>query len=307
MNTQHYDGLWPVMLTPFTQDGDIDYASLERLVDWYEAHGAAGLFAACQSSEIFYLSLRERAELVSFVKQHAHVPVIASGHVSENMWDQVEELNRMHQAGADALILITNRLCAPGHEAESFLPRLQEMMKHLPQDVPLGFYECPYPYKRLITLEELKWCAESGRFAFIKDTCCDIGLIRQRIDAIRGSALNLFNANTTTFLDSLRAGGAGFSGVMMNFHMDLYDWLWRNWRDEPEKAEQVQDFLTVFSQIERQYYPVNAKYHQQAIEGVLNTTVTRVKPDAALTDTFRDEVRQMHRAARFVYDTVCRA
>lgn len=305
MEHRNYHGLWPVMITPFTREGSIDYASLEKLIAWYEGHGATGLFAACQSSEIFFLSLRERRELVSFVKQHAHVPVIASGHVSDNMWDQIDELTEMRKAGADALIMITNRLCAPGHGGESFLPRLRTMMEHLPQDVPLGFYECPYPEKRLITLDELKWCAESGRFAFMKDTCCDTEIIRQRIDAIRGSSLSLFNANTTTFLDSLQAGGAGFSGVMMNFHMDLYDWLWRNWQSQPEKARQVQDFLTVFSEIERQYYPVNAKYHLCSIEQVLDCTYTRTKPDVGLTPTFRDEVVQMHRCARLVYEHIC--
>lgn len=306
MNQQRYDGLWPVMITPFTADGDIDYASLERLIGWYEGHGAAGLFAACQSSEIFFLSLREREELVRFVKAHAHVPVIASGHVSENVWDQIEELNRMRRAGADALIMITNRLCLPGRAEESFLPRLKMMMAHIDPEVPLGFYECPYPFKRLITLDELRWCAESGRFAFMKDTCCDIGLIRARLRAIEGTPLSLFNANTTTLLDSLRAGAAGFSGVMMNFHMELYRWLWENWRAQPERAEQVQAFLTVFSEIERQYYPVNAKYHLKEIEGVLDSAFARVRPESGLTETFRDEVRQLNLAARVVGDTLCR-
>ena len=298
MKQQRYDGLWPVMITPFTADGDIDYASLERLIGWYEGHGAAGLFAACQSSEIFFLSLREREELVRFVKAHAHVPVIASGHVSENVWDQIEELNRMRRAGADALIMITNRLCLPGRAEESFLPRLKLMMDHIDPEVPLGFYECPYPFKRLITLEELKWCAESGRFAFMKDTCCDAELIRARLRAIEGTPLSLFNANTTTLLDSLRAGAAGFSGVMMNFHMELYRWLWENWRAQPERAEQVQAFLTVFSEIERQYYPVNAKYHLKEIEGVLDSAFTRVRPESGLTETIREEVRQLNMAAR---------
>ena len=306
MKQQRYDGLWPVMITPFTADGDIDYASLERLIGWYEGHGAAGLFAACQSSEIFFLSLREREELVRFVKAHAHVPVIASGHVSENVWDQIEELNRMRRAGADALIMITNRLCLPGRAEESFLPRLKMMMAHIDPEAPLGFYECPYPFKRLITLEELRWCAESGRFAFMKDTCCDIGLIRARLRAIEGTPLSLFNANTTTLLDSLRAGAAGFSGVMMNFHMELYRWLWENWRAQPERAEQVQAFLTVFSEIERQYYPVNAKYHLKEIEGVLDSAFARVRPESGLTETFRDEVRQLNLAARVVGDTLCR-
>lgn len=301
---RNYQGLWPVMLTPFTRDGEIDYASLERLIAWYEGHGAAGLFAACQSSEIFCLSLAERRALVAFVKAHAHVPVIASGHVSDAMQDQIEELTAMRSAGADALILITNRLCPPGRE-ESLIPRMQAMLAQLPQDVPLGFYECPHPYKRLLTLEELEWCAASGRFAFMKDTCCDIEVLRQRISALRGSALQLFNANTATLLDSLHAGAAGFSGVMMNFHMGLYDWLWRNWQTQPEKARQVQDFLTVFAQIERQYYPVNAKYHLSAIEGVLDTCVTRTRPAEGLSGVFRDEVMQMHRAAQYVSAHCC--
>ena len=70
------------MLTPFTEDGEVDYASLERLVEWYEENGAQGLFAACQSSEVFYLSLQERVRIAAFLKKRAHVPVIASGHVS---------------------------------------------------------------------------------------------------------------------------------------------------------------------------------------------------------------------------------
>ena len=43
-------GVWPVMLTPFTESGEVDYTSLERLVEWYEENGVQGLFATCQSS-----------------------------------------------------------------------------------------------------------------------------------------------------------------------------------------------------------------------------------------------------------------
>ena len=38
--------------------------------------------------------------------------------------------------------------------------------------VPLGIYECPAPYHRLLTPEMLAFCAGSGRFLFIKDTSC---------------------------------------------------------------------------------------------------------------------------------------
>lgn len=46
-------GVWPVMVTPFTKGGAIDYPALSALIAWYEERGADGLFAVCQSSEMF--------------------------------------------------------------------------------------------------------------------------------------------------------------------------------------------------------------------------------------------------------------
>ena len=39
------DGIIPVMLTPFTEEGAIDYQGLERLTEWYIGHGSDVLFA----------------------------------------------------------------------------------------------------------------------------------------------------------------------------------------------------------------------------------------------------------------------
>ena len=139
----------------------------------------------------------------------------------------------------------------------------------------------------------------------MKDTCCDIETIRQRLDILKGTGFELYNANTTTLLDSLRAGAAGFSGVMLNFHPDLYRYL-ADHMDDADTAEKLQAFLTLFSEIERQYYPVNAKYHLAEIEGVLSSAYARKVPMEGLTETFKEEVRQMHRAARAVKALLCK-
>ena len=299
MAVAYQAGLWPVMLTPFTHDGEVDYSSLERLIDWYEKKGVDGLFADCQSSEIFFLSLRERVELASFIKKHAHVPVIASGHVSNAFSDQLEELRAIAATGVDALILITNRLVHSGRQQESIMPRVRQIMREIP-DIPLGFYECPYPFKRLITLDELEECAKSGRFSFMKDTCCDIETIRQRLAVLSGSGFGLYNANTTTCLESVRAGAAGFSGVMLNFHPELYRWMLDHISDS--KADLIQSFLTVFSEIERQYYPVNAKFYQTEIAKVFSDPYTRSIPAEGLTETFKTEVRHLNAAAEWLWN-----
>ena len=288
--------LWPVMLTPFTKDGEVDYPALERLIDWYEQSGVDGLFADCQSSEIFFLTLRERTQLAAFVKSHAHVPVVASGHVSASFTDQLEELRAIASAGVDGLILITNRLVTAGAPYVSILPRVKAIAREIP-DIPLGFYECPYPFKRLITLDELAACLDKDRFAFMKDTCCDIDTIEKRLSVLSGSPFRLYNANATTCLASLRLGAAGFSGVMLNFHPRLYRWLMDHPTDP--RADLVQSFLTQFSLIERQYYPVNAKHHLTQ-KGVLSSPFSRAIPMEGLTPTFQTEISHLDAAASYL-------
>ena len=59
MEKKFPNGMWPVMLTPLQQNGDVDYPALEELINWYIKEGSSGLFAVCQSSEMFYLSMEE--------------------------------------------------------------------------------------------------------------------------------------------------------------------------------------------------------------------------------------------------------
>ena len=60
-------GVYPTMITPYTKSGEIDYEMAARLVDWYAQKGCRGVFAVCQSSEMAYLSLRERVRLAQTV------------------------------------------------------------------------------------------------------------------------------------------------------------------------------------------------------------------------------------------------
>lgn len=294
-------GVYPVMLTPFTEENKIDASALEKLTDWYIENGAAGLFAVCQSGEMFCLSLEERVKAARIINERAagRVSVLASGHISETLEAQAEELLRMAETGVDAVILLTNRLASETEGDEIWLENLQKLLEKLPKDLPLGFYECPYPYKRLLSPELLRWCADSGRFYFLKDTSCDIGQIRQKLSAIRGSRLKLFNANSSTLLETLELGCSGFSGVMANFHIDLYAWLCNNFSQEPEKARNAADFLTIASLIERQVYPVNAKYCQKLL-GNLDSIHTRVKDEGLLGETARLEVEQLMRLTDLV-------
>ena len=293
MTKEFPGGAWPVMLTPFTADNQVDYPALKLLTEWYIANGCSGLFADCQSSEMFFLSKQERVDIAQTVLAAAggRVPVIVSGHISESFEDQVDELRAIAGLSPDALIFITNRFAGENESDEVWRARCEKVMRELPPELPLGIYECPYPYKRLVSLENLRWCAESGRFFFLKDTCCDLALLTRRAAAVRGTPLKIYNANTSTLLDSLKNGCAGFCGVMASFQMKLYAYLCAH--PDGQKTADLQNLLTVTSLIERQHYPVNAKYYLQTFEGLPLTTVSRSKDASGLTETFKTEVRAL--------------
>ena len=63
--------IFPTMITPYKKDGTIDYDTAVKYVDWYFEAGLNGIFSVCQSSEIFFLSLEEKAELNRVVYQRA--------------------------------------------------------------------------------------------------------------------------------------------------------------------------------------------------------------------------------------------
>lgn len=292
------DGVWPVMLTPFTEENTIDYAGLERLTNWYFENGCEGLFAVCQSSEMFYLSLEERCKIATEVKKYAKGrPVIASGHISDSMEQQAEEVKRMADTGIDALILISNRPAAQADADSIMLENLQKLMNQLPKDLPLGFYECPYPYKRILSPKVVQFLVDSKRFHFLKDTSCDMKSMSEKLNLIKGSELKLYNANTATLYESLQKGAAGYSGVMANFHPKLYSWLCKNYQTSPDLARKLNDMLTMCSLIENSSYPVNAKYGLQKL-GLPITLETRKLSWKQLTAAQRMEVEQLLRLSK---------
>ena len=287
------------MITPYKKDGSIDYDTACKYVDWYYENGIDGIFAVCQSSEIFYLSLEERVELNRRVYQRAkqlneNFLVVSSGHVSDTLEEQARELNAIYASGTDALILITNRLDINNEGDDVFIANAEKLLALLPKDAKLGLYECPYPYKRLVTPKILDWCLSTGRFYYMKDTCCDAAMIAERAKQLRGSHFKLLNANCQTLLETMRAGADGYCGIMCNYHPALYAWLGKNY--ESDTADLVQSVIGIFGFTEVGLpYPLTAKYHM-TLCGLPTENIARNRSSAELTAYSESCMQQMKNA-----------
>ncbi len=294
--------VFTTMITPYHADGTINYETAEKYVDWYFENGLTGIFAVCQSSEIFFLSLEERVKLNKTVYDRAKklekqggrkFTVVSSGHISYSVKDQAKELCAIYESGTDALILITNRLDPNNEGDDVFIENAKKLLELLPKDAKLGLYECPHPYKRLVTPKILDWCISTGRFGYMKDTCCDAAVMKERCTQLKGSGFKLLNANCQTFLESMKNGSDGYCGIMCNFHPKLYSWIGENFEKQPEKAEYVQSVIGTFGFTEVGLpYPLTAKYHMNLC-GIPTENVARNRKSTELTEYGKSCMRQM--------------
>lgn len=294
--------IFPTMITPYKKDGSVDYDTALKYVDWYFENGMTGIFAICQSSEIFYLTLEERVELNRRIYERAKYlekqsgrafTIVSSGHVSDSIEDQIKELNAVYASGTDAVILITNRLDINNEGDDVFIANAEKIIKALPTDTKFGLYECPYPYKRLVTPKILEWCKQTGGFYYMKDTCCDAETIAERCEILKGSDFALLNANCQTLLQSMRDGAKGYCGIMCNYHPELYKRLVNLFESDDKNADKLQSLLGTLGFTEVGIpYPLSAKYHM-CLLGIETELITRNPACRALTQYDKDCVAQM--------------
>ena len=268
------------MLTAFDNRGGIDWESQTRLTEWYLERGSESLFAVCQSSEMLHLDLDEREALARVTVEivDGRVPVIASGHIGVTLDEQITELTQIAATGIDCLVFVTNRLDPENLGSKHLLDTVETLMRELPSGLQLGLYECPAPYRRLLSDDEIAYFAQDSRFVILKDVSCDINTVRRRLELTKDSNLVISNANAAIAYEAMKSGARGFCGVFNNFHPDLYRWLQDEGAMHAELASELARFLVLAAATEGMGYPKLAKaYHQRL--GTIQSSFSRAVPE----------------------------
>ncbi|MEO8853168.1 MAG: dihydrodipicolinate synthase family protein [Ginsengibacter sp.] len=280
----------PVMLTPFKEDGKIDLNGLTQIIELYLKAGAKGLFANCQSSEMFQLTNEERLLVVEHTLKIAggKVPVVAVGNFGTTIAEQANFIHKIYDTGVKAVIIVTSLIAGEHESNEVFDERIFELF-NLTGKIPLGFYECPEPYKRVLSAEQLKKFVATGRIIYHKDTCLDIEMVKAKLKATNGvDSFGLYDAYAVNAVASLKAGAAGLSCIQGNFFPELIVWLCDHFDDIDAKGIicKVQQFLSDHMEVIHYAYPIVAKYYLQK-RGIDISTFTRTK-----TETFTPHVKK---------------
>jgi 4-hydroxy-tetrahydrodipicolinate synthase len=259
----------PVMITPFDPRNEIDQDCLSRLIEFYLEAGVKGLFANCLSSEMFSLSQAERVMLTRHVvdRVNSRVPVVASGSFGEGLDEMASSTKQIFATGVDAVILITAHF-ASATEADPVLLQNFERLFQLTGSIPLGLYECPAPYKRVLSAEVFRSLISRGRLVYHKDTSLAREQIEKKLAVLKelgDQKLEFYDAHSPNTTNSLKRGATGMSAIAGNFFPEIMVWLCDHVLD-PEKSsavEWIQSEINRVDPIIHQGYPLSAKYFLQ--------------------------------------------
>ena len=114
-------GIITPMVTPFRQNGEIDYEATAKLLDYLKEIGIYGVFPNGSTGLFPFLSADERMKFLEFVIEHSHGMKVLAGIGSSSTQESVKLGKHAKDAGADALVLMPTYYITAGQE---------EILKH---------------------------------------------------------------------------------------------------------------------------------------------------------------------------------
>lgn len=271
----------PVMITPFNLKAKVDLDAVAVMVEFYLEAGVKGFFANCLSSEMYSISEDERLELTRHVVRcvDGRVPIVATGSFGLTIEDKADFTARIHDSGIDAVILITGHY-ANVEDDDAVLLRNFNKMFRLTRDIPLGLYECPAPYKRIIGADVFKQLLDTGRLVYHKDTSIDLEKVKSKLEVLQNGPndLEFYDAHTPNAMYSLQMGAKGMSSISGNFYPEILVWMCEHAND-PFRQEDVRWLQGELSRVDpliHVAYPLSAKYFLQK-RGLPVRTISRAQ------------------------------
>jgi 4-hydroxy-tetrahydrodipicolinate synthase len=207
-----FHGSMVALVTPMAADGSLDFAALERLVEFHVANGTDGIVAVGTTGESATLDHAEHCDLIRRVVQlvAGRVPVIAG--TGANSTSEAIDLTRCAmEAGADACLLVTPYYNKPTQEGLYLHYKAVAEAVAIPQilyNVP-GRTACDMLPETVVRL------AAISNIVGIKEATGDLSRV-ERIRDGAGDALDIYSGDDATCRELILCGGRGVISVTAN-------------------------------------------------------------------------------------------
>ena len=237
MIQEKFRGTGAAMITPFDEDGRIDYEALGRVIDYVIDGGIGYIVALGTTAETPTLYIPERVEIADFVKRRVagRVPLVVGvgGNSTSEVLDQLREIDL---DGADAILSVTPYYNKPSQEG------LYRHFKCVAENSPLPVILYNIPGRSGVNMlpeTTLRIARDMPNVIGVKEAS---GNIEQIERVIRGREKNflVLSGDDGMAVEVIRRGGDGVISVAADFFPEkfcaLIDMAMRGDFDAAERA-----------------------------------------------------------------------
>lgn len=172
-------GSFPPLVTPFRNDGSVDYETYAQLVEFHVKGGSAGIVVTGTTGEPSTLVPEERIELVKVAVAAARKRIqVVAATGTQNHADTITMTRAAEAAGADALLIVTPYFVRPPQRGlEAYYLDLCRRT-----DLPVMIYHIPGRAAVNMTADTIVRVAEAApNLAGIKHAFNDLSLVSDLI------------------------------------------------------------------------------------------------------------------------------
>jgi 4-hydroxy-tetrahydrodipicolinate synthase len=285
-----FHGVFPYLVSPLDDSGQIRTAVLARLCDDLIKAGVHGLTPLGSTGEFAYLDHAQRLAVVRTTIEAAsgRVPVVA-GVASTSTRDAVAQARAYQRLGADGILAILEAYF-PLSDArvESYFRAIADAV-----DIPVVIYTNPQFQRSDLTLDCIARLAEHPRIGYIKDASTNTGRLLSIMNRC-GDRIRVFSASAHIPAAVMLIGGVGWMAgpacVIPRQSVELYDLC---------KAARWEDAL----KLQRRLWAINEAFARYNLAACIKAALAiqgyevgdPVPPQAALTADERKAVEAVLR------------
>ena len=205
-------GSMVALITPFNEDGSVNYKRLRELIDWHVDQQTDAILVLGTTAETPTLTVSEEDEIarISIEQAKGRVPIIV-GSGSNNTMVAIEQSLKYEKMGADGLLVIT-----PYYNKASKAGMVNHFMQVADAvHTPVYVYNVPGRTGVSLTYEALAEISQHKNIVGIKEASGNISQIA-KVKQLAGDDIELYSGNDDEVVPIMSLGGLGVISVLAN-------------------------------------------------------------------------------------------
>lgn len=287
MAHRDFHGVFPYLVSPIDENGEVKEDELKRLIDHVIAGGVHGLTALGSTGEFAYLSWEQRRRIVEVTLAAAggRVPVIA-GVAATTTAEACRQAGAFARLGVDGIVAVLEAYFPVGEDGVvAYFKAVADAV-----DVPVVIYTNPNFQRADLSLEAIARLADVPNIRYIKDASTNTGRLLSIITSV-GDRIKVFAASSHIPVSVMLIGGVGWMAgpacLAPAESVRLY---------ELARAGQWGEAMA----LQRRLWPLNEAFARHALAACVKGGLDMIGfdvgppllPQAPLSDTGRAEVRR---------------